>query len=227
MNIRILCHAAAIALALPLLAACDPDGDNGTDAGAEHAMTEEKYRLIGLAIKELSTPEYGQLPPEGAFVLSDRTTIGEATEGNLAADPDLTLVAALDFNFPHDHMLWSPEEADLAFAGYYQANLESVSMRLEDVAPIERDFVLLMHEQFEEYDTYDDPLAGWSKFYADYPDVNGYLRLGVPVIFREAGMALVHVDFLCDAICGVGFYALFRWDDGEWKFSDWYTDYAR
>jgi len=220
MNIAF-CRVPGIVIATLLIVACNDE--NNVRPNTDHAMTAEKYALIDMAIDEMV--EAGDLPSGGRFIIADQTTMSDLAERFMESDETVDAASALDFSFPYDFLPWTLDEADLAFGAYYRANLEPVDVRLEDLTVLERDTSLLMHEQFKEY-LVDDPWAGWDAFHADYPDAAGYVRLGNPVIFDEAGFALVHVDFTCGALCGIGFYALFSLETGQWTFVDWYADWV-
>lgn len=223
MNIRSLCHL-GLAIAALLLAGCDDEsGKPAQPPGDDFAMTEEKYRLVDMAIDAVVAAAY--MPGQGQLVVSDLTAMNYQAERYMEADDTLNAITALDIVFPYEFLAWTQEESDLAFAGYYKANREPVNVTLEGLGVLDRDVVLLMPEQYKEYMAEDEYL-GWAEFYADHPDAVGYLRIGNPAVFHDTGIALVHVDYVCDTICGISFFALFRREGEEWVFDNWYADWA-
>jgi hypothetical protein len=223
MNTSTLLRTASIAIAFVLLVACSDDKNNRSSANDSHAMTAEKYALIGMALDRLAN--LGVVPGSGRMILSDRTSMSHMVERTLEGNETENALTVLDSAFPYDYLTWTVEESDAAFGNYYHANVEPADVEIDDLAVLDRDVSLLMHEQFKAYFA-EDEFAGWADFYADYPDAIGYLRLGKPVILEEAGIALMHLDYICDAFCGEGIYVLFRLEGSEWVFTDWYSDWA-
>lgn len=211
-----------ITLIALMLAACNNNDDEVLVEGP-NLMTAEKMQLVSTAIQELV--DTGYIAAEGSVVVSDQTTISHQVESYTNADETVSVLTALDSIFPYDYMPWSLEESDLAFARYYDQNLEPVNLQVEHLDSLDREAVLLMQEQFDEYFV-DDEFAGWDQFYLDYPDAIGYLRVGNPVILETAGIALVHVDIVSGPYFGMGFFAMFRKENDSWKFETWYADWV-
>lgn len=217
MNIKI-GHCVAVPMLL-LLAACNEDNnERGQDP---LAMTAEKYALIDMTIDAMV--DESLFPTEGSLLVSDRTSIGEAALGYVEGEA-VDLRTALDSFFPFQELPWSAEESDLAFGGYFRQNVEPATIREGELAVFARDMTLLSHDTYEEY-TAEDPFFGWEQLYAEYPDLVGYVRFGNPVIFENAGFALVHVDFMCGPSCGTSFYGLLRLNGSAWEFTEWYVDW--
>jgi hypothetical protein len=120
----------------------------------------------------------------------------------------------------------SLEEADLAFEGYLQANLEAEDIDPERLADLNRTVQTWMHETFTSHFDELGPFEGWDQFYVQFPESSGYYRFARPVVFEHSGFALSHIDLICGWFCGGGYYVLLRKQGNDWEFVAYFNDWT-
>jgi hypothetical protein len=66
-----------------------------------------------------------------------------------------------------------------------------------------------------------DPLGGWEKFFAKYPDAIGIFHMSAVGFNKERTLALVYVGHICLGLCGGGEYHLLEQLNGKWSEIPW------